>query len=363
MSDKIMDRVAKLIERASHANTPEPEREACLAKADALMTKFAIDEAMLSARVGDRNAVEREKPETRDIPWIPYDIDFYFEYEAMLGAIAQHCRVRIMFRPSYVEPHSKATAVGFPTDLDYMQLVWNSVYFTFVSKLNPKWEADRTADENIKILKEAGWKWREIAVPANEHDFPCTANDGRLKAAYRRQCKIEGVEPTPHTQRHEAYRAAYAEGFESMISTRLWRMKRAAEKQVADTPGSALALRDRAKDVENVFFEMFPNERPMTDEEHEELRKRAAARRAEEEGRRAKLTDAERAKEDRQRASDRRAAQRRAQREAARTNDDAGRRAGQSAAAAVDLGGTKVSSKQWSKGEIENAFGSSLDLS
>jgi hypothetical protein len=337
----ILDKVAKLITLAEHANTSDIEREAFLAKADAMMVKYAIDRAVIESR--KTAGEQREEPVSVTVPFIRDGVDFEDQYTSMFSAICNHNRTRAVIR-TYRE---EATIVGFPTDVEYTQMIWNSVYFAFVSKLDPSWVVDRPADENIKILKEAGWKWARIADVANEHGFECTATDGRLKAAYRRQCKLEGVQPTSHTQRHAAYRASYAEAFSATIASRLYRMREAAEDQAASRgTGTALALRSRADTVNEEFYRLFPHHRPMSAEDRAEARERSEAYRQAEEARLAAMSPAQRAAEERREAREQARWEAQYEREQAKKQDAAGRRAGQSAAATVDLGAAKVGSEQ-----------------
>lgn len=338
----ILDKVAKLIALAEHGNTSDIEREAFLAKADAMMVKYAIDRAVIESR--KTSGEKREEPISVTVPFIRDGVDFEGQYISMFSAICSHNRTRAVIR-TYRE---QAVIVGFPTDVEYTQMIWNSVYFGFVSKLDPSWVADRPADENIKILKEAGWKWGRIADVANANGFECTATDGRLKAAYRRQCKLEGVEPTSHTQRHAAYRAAYAEAFSATISSRLYRMRRAAEDQVASRSGTGteLALCSRKDTVNEEFYQLFPHMRPMSAEERAEVDKRLNLYDEAEKARLAAMTPAQRAAEERRREREDLRWRAQYEREQAKRQDAAGRRAGQSAAATVDLGATKVGTDQ-----------------
>lgn len=335
----ILDKVAKLITLAEHANTSDIEREAFLAKADAMMVKYAIDRAVIESR--KTSDEKREEPVSVTVPFVRDGVDFEDEYCQMFSAICGHNRVRAVIR-TYRE---QAVIVGFPTDVEYTQMIWNSVYLAFVSKLDPSWVADRPADENIKILKEAGWKWARIADAANANGFECTATDGRLKAAYRRQCRLEGVEPTSHTQRHAAYRAAYAAAFSGTIESRLYRMRRAAEDQATARrePGTAVALRSRADTVNAEFFRLFPHLRPMSAEDRRAMSEEAIRRETE---RLAAMTPAQRAAEERREVREQARWEAQYEREQAKRQDAAGRRAGQSAAATVDLGATKVGSEE-----------------
>jgi hypothetical protein len=327
-------KIAKLIEQAEEfrRHGEDGSADAALARADAMMVKYAIDRAVVESHK-PRN--QREMPTSIDFTFVPIVNPWYFQLAEMLGAIADAARCKFAFRSE------KAFLVGFESDIEYARMLWNGVYFAFVSKLDPSWDTARPVDENIKILKEAGWSWPRIATVANAHGFECSANDGRLKAAYRRQCKLEGVEPTPHTQRHEAYRQAYARSFAGTIRTRLWRQQRAAKDQVAET-GTAVILADRFGDVEARFFEMFPNLRPMSTEELKKLRAEQDARDAAEQALYEAMTPTQKAAYDRKQAKQRQRDAADWEREHAKRQDAAGAAAGRSAAAQVDLGGTKL---------------------
>jgi hypothetical protein len=334
--ESMLNRVARIIAHAEDCqragNTADAEAD--FARADAIMTKYAIDRAVIESRKTDRT--QREEPVSVKVPFVRYDVDFADDYGAMFGSIARHNRCRVVTHRYSQEPH--ATIVGFPEDVEYTQMIWNSVRLAFVSKLDPTWDTNRTHDENIKILKEAGRKWSYIGDLANAAGFENKPNDGRLKAAYRRQCRLEGAEPTSHTQRHAAYRASYAKGFRQRIATRLYAMAQAAEDQVAKgEPGTALAMRDRFDDVHEALYRLFPNLRPNPNAEKE-----FAEWQAKEAERLAAMTPAERAAEERrQRRADERA-QANWERENAKMQDRAGRSAGDAAARTVDLGAGKV---------------------
>lgn len=337
---RIVD-IAKACEKAGN----DADARASYAKADAIMTKWAIDRALIEFNrpVGEK----REEPISVTIDFNGTG-EFSEEMSNMLAGVVRHNRCQAVIRAW----RNEAIIVGFPEDVEYTQMLWAGLILAFSSRINPSWDPERPADENVKILKEAGRKWAYIGELANEHGFPNRPNDGRLKAAYRRQCKREGVEPTPHTQRNEAYRVSYARAFSAEIRARLARLRKAADDQVKSRtePGTALALRSRSDDVISKFYEVFPHLKPMTPEEKARLKEQMEADRLREELRRASLTDKQRAEEDarNRRQQDRERAQ--WEREHARTNDRAGSQAGTRAARTVDLGAEKVGTGR--KGEI-----------
>lgn len=327
-----LDKIAKLIERANRAGS-DAEREACLAKADEMMTKYAIDRAFLEA---NKTRMEKEHPTSIDIDFIRSGEPWFDDFRRLLAEVAESARIRCAVRSG------KAFLVGFSDDIEYARMLWSGIYLQFVSRIDPSWNTSLSAEENIKILKEAGRKWGYIADTANAHGFECTANDGRLKAAYRRQCKLEGVEPQSHTQRHEAYRAAFASAFVRTVTWRLRGLREAAEGVVASVPGSAVALRDRFGDVDSRFYEMFPHLRPMTDEELAESIRRMHDLDKAEQARLDAMTPEQRAAEEKRRQREERAAQGEWERRMARRQDAAGKAAGTAAGQAIDLGSEKL---------------------
>lgn len=343
--EHILNKVAKLVQKAEdfRRHGEHGSADAALNLADEMMVKYAIDAALLEQL---KPKGEKERPAQATVAY-PINHEFDLDLSYMLAAIAEHCRCKAVIRAYRAE----ATIIGFPTDIEYARLLWTSTYLAFVSKLDPSWDAIQTPEENIKILKESGRKWPEIARQANAHGFECTATDGRLKAAYRRQCKLEGVEPTSHTQRHAAYRAAYAEGFQRTIRYRLRTQRQAAAQQEAGTPGSALALRDRSADVLEAYYAMFPHLRPMSDEDRAKFAAEQKAQEEAEEAELAKMTPAQRAAHDRKQKRERERKHAEWERENARKQDAAGRAAGSAAAQTVDLGATKLTN---TKKEIDS---------
>lgn len=349
MTENVLRKVQALLERAEHTGTNDAERAACFAKADELMVKYAIDQALLDQ---GRTAAQRSEPVVANIHVVPENVarTIWTGHQwGMLRALAPLARCRIVELD-----RSEARVVGYRSDVEYLQMMFVGAQMTFVQKLLPAWDPQRTEDENVKILKEAGWKWERIAR-AGGFDWP---DGGALIRAYRRQCRREGVEPTPHTQRHDAYRRSFADGFLVRLSERVDALTREHANIHHDSGVStALVLADRSTAVERKLYDLHPELRPLTNEElaaHcEKARQEVAeAIRHEHEQRQAMLaamTDKERERFLRKEREDRDKEQRRQEREYRRWEryeaeeerrnfDSSGVRAGKSAADAVHLG-------------------------
>lgn len=332
--EKVLETVRRLVALANDEGTTQAERDAAFARADRLMTQHAISEAMVRAA---RGREEREEPAVRaEVRLYDAGTEFDEQWHALVRGLARHNRVRAV---SHSLRPGTYTLVGFPDDLSYFEIIWTGAYLTFVAKMTPVWSATETEHENVYRLKEAGVKWRDIAT-MGQFDWP---DGGLLIRMYKRHCKVLGVEPTPQTQRHAAYRASYATAFVKQIQYRILLQTKVREGQVSATPGAEVALRDRSADVAEKMYELFPELRPMSEVEYAKLATEQAALiarwDAEEAARRAALTQAQRDAEDRKKAREEARSDRDWERNQRARHDSQGAQAGRAAADQVDLSG------------------------
>lgn len=342
--ERTVERIRKLLDRAAHPNTPEGERDACLAKADDLMVKYSIDQALLNQ---SRSKEEREKPERRDIEFFDASSPLRGGLSTILEELARLCDVRVV-RLSNARKHA---TVGFSADIDYLELLFLSVRNDFQQKMFPKWDPDGDLDENIYRFKVAGYKWIQIwKTGAQQHrtPMPCTSppkDGGYLIRAYKRHAKKVGDARPIATQSFDRYRASYAAGFVNTINERVTTMTAHRRTEEASSgSGAEVALRDRRADVLEALYVEFPFLRPPSDEELERDAAEARARREREQAEFdawwAKATEAQKNKYYRE--------QERKQRDYARWEAEYHRRhrvdpegygAGSRAAASIDLSG------------------------
>lgn len=353
VSESTLARVAKLINQAEHPNTSETEREAFLAMADRLMTRHAIDDAMVEAARAAASGFARPEPISRRIPFVDYHNIHRDKFRRMVSEICETSRVKGVFH----NVHGEVTLIGFPADVAYAEMTWLSVHMQFVSKVDPKVDETKTYDANVYALKTAGVKWPEIARRLNKvvrdaealgADAPWSETpwpDGhRLIRAYRRECERLGVEPQNHTQRHQAYRTSFVNAFTDAVVARLYRMRTVQTEDVRATTGAEVALRDRGTQIDEKLWEMFPELRPATAEEQAAWRAKWEQEEREEQARIAAMTPAQRRAYEREQAREERESARywaRADRERERLRDRDGEIAGRKAGEQVDLSGGK----------------------
>lgn len=112
--NRMLDRIRALLAKAESTEFAE-EAEALSARAQELMAKYSIDHALLAARSGDR-----EEPSGRRIP-----VDGPYEEPkcTLLNVIALVNRCRAVWSKDV----GLMTVVGFPADLDAVELLFTSL--------------------------------------------------------------------------------------------------------------------------------------------------------------------------------------------------------------------------------------------
>ena len=308
----ILERVRRLMARAEHPETPGPEAELALREANKLMTRHAIDEAVLRSK---QSEAERRAPVVEKWHWM----ESYSEHSAylrtMLAAIARYnrCRAVVSFRAPY-----EVTVVGMAEDAAWVQQLYTTCYLAFLGRLNPKWDlAD--FDGSVYRHKVAGFTWIETwwalvdakgireEIPMNygagypypprtgysytlkykELGIPVPPLEGKTStfiAAYRRHAAKIGDTELISTQHTTAYRRTFAKAFADRIDLRLWRMHRDSEEEIAVT-GSELVLAGVEEVVAEAFYREFPDMHPDEQAKRDLIREEAskeAQRQAEE---------------------------------------------------------------------------------
>ena len=119
-ADPVLERVRALLAQAE-STTFEAEAEAFTAKAQELMTRHAIDLAMVADAAGNRAGPSLgERPETIRVP---IDDPYADMKSLMLQIVAEVSRCRAIFSPTY----SFTTVVGFSHDLAATEMLFTSL--------------------------------------------------------------------------------------------------------------------------------------------------------------------------------------------------------------------------------------------
>lgn len=219
----IMAKIAKLLERANHPDTPPAEAQLSEEMAERLMAKHMIDrfEAEQAAK---RRGESVRKPIQEN--WIvnmsnyksengdyATDAEFDGQILSMVEAVLQHCNIRINPNFSY---SSKETGeefgttrrvkdpftriyqiVGYREDIAYAERIWFNVFRTFVSNINPQWDKEASIGYNSYNFASAGLSWRQVVMVAVK------AGDPRIEVPWIFQ--PQDAEPT----KEQPYLAPY----------------------------------------------------------------------------------------------------------------------------------------------------------
>lgn len=298
--------ITSLLERASHPNTPEEEREACLAKADAMMIQYKIERASIS---WERPIEERRKPVTRffdpsvrsmsEAEWASTrDYSTESQMAGNLGGIRRtcfsfagaRCSEKYFGRNSekskaQVKEHGLEegsvylVVVGYEEDLYYGESLWNEVFREIIRSLYPSWVSSKSLDWNVYEMKESGYSWSTIcrsAIRASAGDargLVTEKNSGsKLRTAYKREAVRRGLPAElPKVGQPQLWRESWLAGFSSALTQRMAAVK-AGRKDYFEKAGVNLpALQQDEEAVDEMFEEFFPKPKPMSEEELKKL--------------------------------------------------------------------------------------------
>lgn len=274
-------------------------------KADSLIAIHTINEFELMV-AGDPN--RRYKPESRDYEYGNFPVEIRQELIGLFGSLARHCGVRLgLYR------YDKAVLVGYPEDMDYLDLLFTSVRLHMSSNVRPSVNPNLSYEENLATLKECGMKWRDIyllLLPVfperfensianvrrnkrhkevmgfswNSHhtwdsyegelirqgDAICVGDNVyvrdiddargigvRFTKEYTEFCEATGRErikadPT-------VWLRSFVDGYGSEIADRLYYMQKAREKA---TEGKGLVMVSMADEINELLYQLFPEKRP-----------------------------------------------------------------------------------------------------
>lgn len=269
--EKVLQKVAKLLERGNHPGTPPEERESCLNMADQIMTKYAMDMAQVEAAM---TVGERRAPIDKIFDGIIPQGDHAKDLQKMLHQLAATNRVRTVFLHGRSYDGSVGVHMfGLREDIVYVEMVWNNIFFDFHANLSPSWDdAAFGFDENVYRLVKAAYKWQQIAIIASSYGHGIKWPDGgRLKRAYHRHQKVLGEEQTPHTQSHRSYRESFSMSYAGRVSTRLSEMKREHDMASGRAgTGAELVLVNYRDQINGMVQDMYPKLR--TDRDRRQIR-------------------------------------------------------------------------------------------
>jgi hypothetical protein len=248
--DKILRRVEALLAKADSTDFPE-EAKSFREKAEALMWQYRIEEATLRQAAPTGTL----KPEWVDIVVSGFG-EYQYIYSTMFGAVVQHfdCKAATTFDGAQRVAH----VVGYPSDLRFIDALWQSIRLAFANRMEPKYNPEESDQVNAYRLRKAGLEGRRIAMMIYGSDDRSLRP--KVRAMFKAESLKRGEDPTPLLGKGvnvKGYRASYAAAFEDEIWRRLYYMKHSRGEQE-----QGLILASRAEDINEAFWEKYPHLRP-----------------------------------------------------------------------------------------------------
>jgi len=274
---KVLETVRNLLARANGTDF-EAERDACLKKADELMTKYTIDAAMLALK-DDSNArlvVRRDM----DMSWWQdlkgIDQDAKSEIYWLWHSCVRHCRVTTpgFAKVFTIDSKYQVPCFGTENDLSYLDLLFTDLMLQMFGKLKPKYDPKMEVGQAVRIGKEAGMNWQQIIDWMGVRGTPLADN---LLPPYRKYCQEHGLAQVKSSPKQ--YQWSFVQAFCEEIRMRLFRMRK-DDGPSQETGSTALVLRNIEDQARDAMWDDFPDLRPHPENCECENCKRARKRRA-----------------------------------------------------------------------------------
>lgn len=252
--EDVLRQVQALLDRAA-ATGFTPEADACRRKADDLMLSYSIEHWEIQQR---KKKDEREQPELQKFDICGKDNPLEDDLVSMFSALCRY----VGARPVYYDLNNKnwpttARVVGYPTDLEYLRMLYTSLQVQMSSNLRPQPDPAASFEDNLVLLKEAGMKWTEIHAVL-QPDVPWERRHGvRYTGIYTRYCEKHN-RPRMHTS-PLTYQRNFAQGFVNKVSIRLMDIKAAQREEAGAGSGMELMIIDKSRMVNEMFNNEFTN--------------------------------------------------------------------------------------------------------
>lgn len=262
----ILRKIQKLIDKA-YGNTTDAEQAALLAKADELMLRYSIDALRLMDPLRPNTAprVHNSQPVVR-VMRVEFQGGDYYTNAAMVTLfrhVARHLFVRIG-NITWKE----AKVVGYPADLEILEMFFTKLKLHLVASLVPRPTHGKPWQESMANMKNAGYRWQDIHYRLSEAalpDYPYTGQvwERRFGVKFTAEMKKladKGVIMERNTSSNlENWRYDFINAYVTRLGQRLTEVRSAT---IGDNPNLPALLKDKKSEVDEAYWNEFPNERP-----------------------------------------------------------------------------------------------------
>lgn len=250
----MIKKVQALLTQADHPNTGPVEAATFRAKAEALMFKHRIDEAM---------AVPTGAPPV--LPqWTTITVtaagEFRNYYAAMFSYCAAHVGVKYRLQWNGQIAMTEAVCVGYEADLKILETLYVGAMMAFGQRIEPKYDPELSEQVNAYLMRSAGMEGRRIAQAIYGRDDKNLRP--KVRAMFKKECELRGEDPSALLGKGvnvKGYRTNYAHAFTARIAQRLHDMRIARGEFE-----QGMVLASREENIKEAFYERFPELRPST---------------------------------------------------------------------------------------------------
>ena len=257
---KMLAKVQGLLAVAEDSATLPAAAENYRAQAQAIMTKYRIEEEELrQTKIASGTAA---KPVTVTFGFMRGHSPYLNHYYSMILSVMNHVGVRGQWKSTReaneetgrMESVYNMVMVGFDSDIQVAQMLYTNLRLTFSEKLEPKVDRSLSDLENVYRLRSAGIERGRIGEMMGWGD------NAHIKVTnvYKKACAARGEDPkvVGRSLNVKTFRTSFADAFLSETQSRLWRMRTGAGDS------GALVLVGREEAVNEAFYEEFPDLRP-----------------------------------------------------------------------------------------------------
>jgi hypothetical protein len=322
-NESVMTLINKLLNLASHENTPEHEAKRAEERAEKLMAQHMIDEYELR-EAAKRSGKQANTPVVHEWPVnfaesaneaVADQWEFDHQVLDMMLYTLEHCNVRVNTNFKYKEGQRVYQIVGFKDDITYAERIWFNVFKTFVSNVNPHWDVNKSLEFNAYNFASAGvswkdqvllaekakdtrleWPWRfqdtdpdadyytryewRVGETIDPGNVPWGRSIHKLKRACKKHCDSNGLD-YPYaggSKLRIATRNSFARSYRATIRQRLDDIRKLAQEgeEHVDANKFAIALVDTRERVDAEFYNVFPEFDPEVKRRKDEARMQAA---------------------------------------------------------------------------------------
>ena len=257
--EEMLTKIQGLLSLAESTGFTE-EADTARRKADELMVAYSIEMWELDKR---RKPQERATAEIRTFDISLSDSVVSEEIRDLFSVLCQHWRVRPVFYGYYDRKWKKgevpwrqyAKVVGFPQELDWLEMMFTSMRVHIGMNLEPHPDPALDFESNLVIMKEAGMKWERIHQLLKP-DVPWSRTHSvRYTKMYTEYCERVGkprlnIGPL-------VYQRNFVDGYRHKVSSRLYDIRQYRRQEADGGSGMELMLRDKRLDIDALFNETF----------------------------------------------------------------------------------------------------------